>query len=66
MVPTENCNDTLSSDTAAGMKPIFSSLTTEKNVTTLEELVVHGSQELCDLHRKASNLDDKTVGGWSQ
>lgn len=33
----------------------------EKNVTMLVALVEHSSQELCDLHRKAANLDDKTV-----
>lgn len=33
----------------------------EKNVTVLVALVEHSSQELCDLHRKAANLDSNTV-----
>ncbi len=33
----------------------------EKNVTTLVALVEQSSQELCDLYRKAANLDAKTV-----
>lgn len=41
--------------------PQWSSPVAEKNVTMLVATVEPSSQELCDLYRKATNLDVKTV-----
>lgn len=64
MVLVENSNVTLWSNTVVETKPIFFSgapLWLGKNVTMLVAPVEQSSQELCDLYRKASNLDVKTV-----
>lgn len=63
MVLVVKSNVTLWSSSVVEMKPIFfsSSLVAEKNVTMLVALVEQSSQELCDLYRKAANLDVKIV-----
>ena len=65
MVLVENCNATSwSDDTVVEMEPVFFSGAPPwpgKNVTMLVAPVEQSSQELCDLYRKAANLDVKTV-----